>query len=83
MEGMKGMNAAMRLFDSNRKEEKDRLNKPKITVSSELHDKKSEAASGKGAPSLFSNNFEDEEPEKEDKPAEEGKAENEEGKASD
>ena len=35
LEGMKGLHANMVLFDSNRKEELDKKNKPKVTVSSE------------------------------------------------
>jgi hypothetical protein len=35
LEGLKGLNASVNLFDSIRKDELDKKNKPKITVSSE------------------------------------------------
>jgi len=64
MEGLKGMNAAMKLFDSNRKEEKDKKDKPKITVSSETQER---TRIGKTAGnSLFGNDFEDDDEHKEE-----------------
>ena len=39
LEGIKGMNAAMKLFDVNHKEDKDKKNKPLVTITSEQQDK--------------------------------------------